>query len=139
MRDLTAIFEAAKEKCVFLNQNAFFDFLKDILPTNGELYLDWDYESGENWARIVHPNYGIVYTISSKIGIAFVDMDYLQKTSPILNSKCEVVIISDPDEECWFIDLAALKQKIPEVIWHASTDAVDPDHFSLSELFYATM
>ena len=45
----------------------------------------------------------------------------------------------DYSSENWFIDVVDFKQKIPELYWHASEDAVNRNSFSLQDLYFATV
>jgi len=51
----------------------------------------------------------------------------------------EVVFTDDYCSEIWFIDLANLKQTIPERYWYASEGAVNINSFSLDDLYFATI
>ena len=138
MENMVEILKRAKEKKVFLN-NEFEELLMKIQLADSNLKLDWDDGAGEEWARFSNQKDGIVCMISAKLGVAFIRESY--KFSNIKNvvKMLEIVFTEDYCSENWFVDLADLKQMIPELYWHASEGAVNTNSFSLDDLYFATI
>lgn len=132
------ILKRARDKKIFLN-NEFEELLIKIQLADSNLELDWDDGAGEEWARFSNQKDGIVCMMSAKIGVAFIRKNY--KFSNIKNviDMLEIVFADDYCSDNWFIDLANLKQMIPELYWHASEGAVDTNSFSLDDLYFATV
>ncbi len=138
MENMIEVLKRARNKKVFTN-NEFEELLIKIQIADDTLRLDWDDGAGEEWARFSNQEDGIVCMISAKIGLAFIRKNY--KVSNIKNAinLLEIVFTDDYCSNNWFIDLANLKQMIPELYWHASEGAVNPNSFSLDDLYFATI
>ena len=132
------VLKRARNKKVFTN-NEFEELLIKIQTADDNLKLDWDNGAGEEWARFSNQEDGIVCMIGAKIGVAFIRKKY--KFSNIKNviDMLEIVFTDDYCSDNWFIDLANLKQMIPELYWHASEGAVNTHSFSLDDLYFATI
>lgn len=138
MKNIIEVLKRARNKKIFTN-NEFEELLIKIQTADNNLKLDWDDGAGEEWARFSNQEDGIVCMISAKIGIAFIRKTY--KFSNIKNviDILEIVFTDDYCSDSWFIDLANLKQTIPELYWHASEGAVNTNSFSLDDLYFATI
>ena len=139
MSDLLEILIKAKDKCLFKEEEVFIRALDEIKQFDRDLNLDWDDGAGEEWARLNHQEHGIVYMINSKIGIIFARKSYESKIPQVLFSMYEVFITENYDKDEWFIDLAKLKSEVKQISWHASEEAVNPNKFSLNDLYFATV
>lgn len=128
----------ARNKKVFVN-NEFEELLLKIQLADGNLKLDWDNGAGEEWARFSNQNEGIVCMISAKIGVAFIRRSYEFNNIKSAMDMIEIVFTDDYCSDNWFIDLANLKQMLPELYWHASEGAVNINSFSLDDLYFATI
>ncbi len=138
MSDLLEILIKAKVKCLFKEEEVFIRALDEIKQFDKDLNLDWDEGAGEEWARLNHQEHGIVYMINSKIGIIFARKSYESKIPQVLFSMYEVFITENYDKDEWFINLAKLKLEVKQISWHASEEAVNPNKFSLNDLYFAT-
>lgn len=138
MSDLLEILIKAKDKCLFKEEEVFIRALDEIKQFDKDLNLDWDDGAGEEWARLNHQEHGIVYMINSKIGIIFARKSYESKIPQVLFSMYEVFITENYDKDEWFINLAKLKLEVKQISWHASEEAVNPNKFSLNDLYFAT-
>lgn len=138
MENMIEVLKRARNKKVFTN-NEFEELLIKIQTADNGLKLDWDDAAGEEWARLFNQEDGIVCMISAKIGVAFIKKEY--KFSNVRNvlDMLEIVFTDDYCSDDWFIDLANLKQMIPELYWHASEGAVNTNCFSLDDLYFATI
>lgn len=139
MNDLLEILNRAKRVNNFKTQDDFIKYLHIIKEFDQSLKLDWDDGAGEEWARFVHENHGIVYMINSKIGIIFARESYKEEIPNVLFSECVIYITESFDKDEWFIDMKKLETQIPQIKWHASEDAVNSNKFSLSDLYFATV
>lgn len=96
--------------------------------------IDWDKSCGEEWVRFGNSTHGLVCLIHTQIKLIFCNKNY------DLNLKnIAIVFINNFDVQEWSINLHQLKLLIPELKWHACIDAVNPNQFSLKELYYATV
>lgn len=139
MSNLLEILVKAKDKCLFKEEEVFIRALDEIKQFDEDLKLDWDDGAGEEWARLNHEVYGTVYMINTKIGIIFARKSYERKIPHFLFSKYEIFITENYDKDEWFIDLAKLKSEVSQISWHASEGAVNPNKFSLNDLYFATV
>lgn len=139
MINLLEILIKAKDKYIFEEQDNFIRALDEIKQCDKDLKLDWDDGTGEEWARLIHEEHGIVYMMNSKIGIIFARKSYESKISKDLFSKYEIFITENYDKDEWFIDLERLKSEVNQLSWHASEEAVNPNEFSLNDLYFATV
>ena len=138
MENLVEVLKTARDKKIFVN-NEFEELLMKIQLADSNLKLDWDDGAGEEWARFFNQKGGIVCMISVKIGVAFIRKNYDYKNIKDIISTLEIVFTDDYSSDDWFIDLANLKQMIPELYWHASEGAVRTNSFSLDDLYFATI
>ncbi len=138
MENMIEVLKRARNKKIFTN-NEFKELLIKIQTADDNLKLDWDDGAGEEWARFSNQEDGIVCMISAKIGVAFIRKNY--KFSNIKNviDMLEIVFTDDYCSDNWFIELANLKQMIPELYWYASEGAVNTNSFSLDDLYFATI
>ena len=138
MENMIEVLKRARNKKIFTN-NEFKELLIKIQTADDNLKLDWDDGAGEEWARFSNQEDGIVCMISAKIGVAFIRKNY--KFSNIKNviDMLEIVFTDDYCSDNWFIELANLKQMIPELYWYASEGVVNTNSFSLDDLYFATI
>lgn len=139
MNNLLEILKKGKNKHIFIDNNEFERYLNKIQLSDKTLKLDWDKGAGEEWARFIHEKYGIVYMINARIGINFVRKNYLKQISNKIFLDCELFITEKYSEDEWFVDLEKLKEEVSEICWHASESAVNPNKFSLNDLYFATI
>ncbi|MCI8669717.1 MAG: hypothetical protein HFI34_09385 [Lachnospiraceae bacterium] len=138
MENMMEVLKRAKDKKVFVN-NEFEELLMKILLADSNLKLDWDDGAGEEWARFSNRKEGIVCMINAKIGVAFIRKNYEFSNIKKILDMLEIVFTEDYSSDNWFIDLANLRQTIPELYWHASERAVNINNFSLDDLYFATI
>ena len=138
MENLIEVLKRARDKKIFVN-NEFEELLMKIQLADSNSKLDWDDGAGEEWARFSNQKGGIVCMISVKIGVAFIRKNYEYKNIKDIISTLEIFFTDDYSSDDWFIDLANLKQTIPELYWHASKGAVSTNSFSLDDLYFATI
>lgn len=138
MKNMIQVLERARHKKVFVN-NEFEELLKKIQSADSNLKLDWDDGAGEEWARFSNQKEGIVCMISTKIGIAFIRRSYEFSNIKNVMDMIEIVFTDDYCSDNWFVDLTNLRQRLPELCWHASEGAVNTNSFSLDDLYFATI
>lgn len=138
MENMVEILKKARDKKIFLN-NEFQELLTKIQLADRNLKLDWDDGAGEEWARFSNQKEGIVCMISAKIGVAFIRKCYEFNNIRDVINMLEIVFTNDYCTDNWFIDLVDFKQRIPELYWHASEEAVNTNGFSLDDLYFATV
>lgn len=139
MKDLLKLLLEAQEKKKFTSQEDFKNFLSDIRRSNEYLELEWDDEAGEEWAILKYPHHGGGAMINSKIGLVFVWRSSNALILPDAFSQCVVYETENFDMDEWHIDLVKLEELVPEISWCVGEEAVNPERFSLQELFYATV
>lgn len=139
MRDMLEVLRRAKHKKTFADQEEFEEALAQIQAADKTLKIDWDDGAGEEWARFSDQTDGTVCMINSKIRVAFVRSKYRLPNIQHLLCDYEVVLTEDFCSDEWTIDLDKLKHEIPEIYWHTSEDAVNINHFSLDDLYFATV
>lgn len=77
--------------------------------------------------------------ISAKIGVAFIRKSYKFSNIKNVMDMMGIVFTDDFCSDNWFIDLTNLRQKLPEMYWHASEGTVNTNSFSLDDLYFATI
>lgn len=139
MRDMLEILKCTKHKKPFKDQEEFKETLVQIQAADTTLKIDWDDGAGEEWARFSNQADGIVCMINSKIRLVFVRSRYdIQKIQHII-CDYEVAFTEDFCSDEWVIDVDKLRHEIPEIYWHASEGAVNVNHFSLDDFYFATV
>lgn len=138
MENLLDVLNRAKRRKVF-EDDEFEKLLNKIQISDNNLKLDWDDGAGEEWARFFSQNEGLVCMMNARIGIAFIRKNYQLDDMKKLLDMIEIVYVDDYSSEDWFVDLFEFKQSIPELYWHASEGAVNPNCFSLDDLYFATI
>ncbi|MCL1809782.1 MAG: hypothetical protein FWG42_08505 [Clostridiales bacterium] len=139
MNDLLKVLIEAKNKMVFTTQKDFVDLLKEIEQNTSSLELDWDDGAGEEWARFIHHEFGKVYMINSKIGIIFAKRIFSNEIPQTLYDRFIISIVECYDKEEWHVDLETLRKSVSQIEWNTSDDIVNPNAFSLDDLYYATI
>lgn len=117
------------------------DILEKIQSFNTGIAVDWDSNSGEEWALIIKGR-DVIGIIAAKIPLAFINDDLFYQFkfhSPKIFTKIYCVKVNEFDKKDWFVDLKEFKLEIPELEWHACHDAVNPEAFSINDFFYATI
>jgi len=128
MRDmLVELLDARKHK--IYKENEFEALLQ-------KLAIDWDSGAGEEWAFANNEGFSIM--LNRRIGICFV-RGTLDEAAASCLSQCKCVSVDGYDIDEWYIDLTDLRKSVPEIVWSASDDAVDPRCFSLNDFYYATV
>lgn len=97
--------------------------------------IEFDKSAGEEWIRLYYNSrvFGMLHT---KIKIAFCT-PLISKMG--LSNSISVIKVSSFNDAVYSIDINAISDKCPALHWHAVKEAVDPCHFSLIELYYATV
>ncbi len=139
MKDMLEVLRHAKQKKAFANQEEFKDVLMKIQFADATLRLDWDEGAGEEWARFSNQTNGIVCMINIHIRLVFVRNKYNFQNLEHIIDDYEVVFTEDYYSGEWSINVAELKQEIPEIYWHASEAAVNAKCFSLDDFYFATV
>lgn len=106
-----------------------------ILEIEKRFAIEYDKSAGEEWIRLYYNSrlFGMLHT---KIKIAFC-MAIISKID--LSNSISVIKVSSFNDAVYSIDINAISDKCPALHWHAVKEAVDPCHFSLMELYYATV
>lgn len=139
MKDMTRLLLMARNPKKFYNQQEFSDFIIRLQEADKNLKLDWDDGSGEEWARFIDGEKGLVSMINAKIGIAFVRNGYNNSNvMQVLQELC-VERIDNYDTDEWTIDLGMIKRQVPEIYWHTSENAVNRNAFCLNDFYFATI
>ncbi|MCR5836092.1 MAG: hypothetical protein K6G88_06285 [Lachnospiraceae bacterium] len=139
MNSLNEVFVKAKERKVYKDLQEVKELLGGVLQIDQELKLDWDTGAGEEWARIINKNVGIICMLNTKIGIAFVRKKDCNNEVLKIISDLLLIDVKDYSTEEWNIDLDLLKCQTPEISWNVSLNAVDTEKLSLNDLYYATV
>lgn len=139
MNDLLKVLNIAKESYTCLEKHNLQKLIEDIRKKDSSLTLDWDDGAGEEWVRFFSVSLGTVCMIHVKLPIAFVCNSYDYSCIGACLRNIEIVYVDSFSEDEWSVDLGRLKDKVPEIDWHTSIDIVNPDSFSLSDLYYATV
>jgi len=139
MENLLNILKRVKSSYPTIEISEIRDFYTTGSKVQGDISLDWDEWSGEEWLSLMTSSERVAI-IGVKIPIAFIaskfedDLKFCE-----LMKKLFIVTIDDFDKEIWTIDLDEYRHNIPELEWHVSEDAVNPNAFSTSEFWFATI
>ncbi|MCQ4862712.1 hypothetical protein [Pseudoflavonifractor phocaeensis] len=133
MRDILPYLLRAKESRVYSSLNEFLDEFSHQIPECDKKYVSNNVFDGERWIFVSN-----VAMFSVQIGIAFVKREHLNRYLKCFDNTI-LVPYDDFDLKEWYLNIESLKLEVPEIEWAASEGAVDPMHFSLQDLFYATM
>lgn len=139
MKDMVQLLLMARNKKIFCSQQEFSDLVRKIKEEDINLKIDWDDGSGEEWARLIDGEKGIVCMINAKIGIAFVRNNYNNSNvMQILKGLC-IERTDSYDRDEWTIDLETIKLQVPEIYWHTSESVVNTNAFCLNDFYFATI
>lgn len=139
MKNLNIILIKAKEKKYYSNLLEFRSIVEQIIQADKNIVLDWDDGAGEEWARFIQKEVGVICMIHTKIGVAFVRQKYLNIEAMAILNSLVVEDVLDYNSEEWYIDLSELKDKTPEVNWNVSPHVIDTEMMSLNDLYFATV
>lgn len=139
VNDILNVLETARGKTLYHTEDEFILLLQHISQIDTAIKLDWDNDAGEEWAELYYPHSDTVYKLHTKVGIVFTNTQNYNLIPQILLERCVVVQVVNMDAPIWKVSIKMLREKIPEITWHTSTDIVNPNCFSTSEFIYATM
>lgn len=139
MKDLGELLFRAKDKKIYKDIFEFKELINKIKEIDNGLELDWDTGAGEDWVQFVKKGVAIVCMLHTKIGIAFIRRDLIDSKTLELLQPLFVVYFYDYESEEWCIDLNLLKEKVPEIEWLVTKDAVNDKRMSLLDLYFATV
>lgn len=131
LMDITELFISAYANGIW-KDSELQGFISDI---EKHFSIEFDKSAGEEWIRIYYNSclFGMLHT---KVKIAFCT----PLNSEIdLSNRISVIKVSSFDDAVYSIDINAISDKCPALNWHAVKEAVDPCHFCLKELYYATV
>ncbi len=114
-------------------------FIKDILITNPNIEVDWDEWSGEKWASLFIRGEKFAI-ICAELPVVFILKEKKELIKNI-NSLCEhnYIEIKSFVDNMWMLDKNEFEQKIPQLIWHASDEAINVNKFSTDDFWFATI
>lgn len=135
MRDMFVELLDAK-KCKIYKENEFEELLQNLKSLSEGLMINWDSGAGEEWAFVNCDAFSVM--LNRRIGICFV-RGILDLSTSLCLSQCKCVSVDGFDLREWYIDLAELNKRIPEIVWPFHDDAVDPNCFSLDEFYFITV
>ncbi len=138
MKDITSILLQVKQKFVFKDNKDFTQFIYEIIKKT-HLQLDWDTGAGEEWARLIADNFGVVCMVHTKIGIAFIRKNHDDVSLSELMDCLWCEEVENYSIEEWKIDLTVIHNQISEIIWHSTAETVNPNQFSLNDFYFATV
>ncbi len=127
----------AKAKASGWSKEKLIDVVNLILSLVGTGKLDWDIGAGEDWARILGEKETIAF-IRVDFPLAIVREAYATTLRAALE-KTGVVSIFVPDFErrLYELSMSELGNIFPR--WHTEVEIIDPQNFSIDELWYATI
>ena len=135
MKDLLIELLKARNNIIYKSDD-FINVLKSLKSLDKDNAIEWDMGAGEEWAFCSNSNFTIMLTC--KIGICFVQ-GILDNIYYELLNKLNIVFVGDFSIEEWYVDLDKMKENVPEIFWHSSMDIINPNRFSLNDLYYATI
>lgn len=139
MQDLSKILMEAKKKKVYKDIEEFEDVLNEIMSSEINIVLDWDNDAGEEWARFIHRQKGVVGMLNTKIGIVFICNNFLKSMTLKKLDSLFLVKVSNYSSEEWYVDLSLLEKELPEISWERCSDSIDVTRLSLDDLYFATI
>lgn len=139
MRDLFAVLLQAQAMRPHIGYFGLKQIFLDIQTADASLRMDWDEGAGEEWIRFIHPTEGLVMMIHDVVPIAFIKSTYNVLLIDRAIAHFLVIQSENFDSAEWTVNVDRLTRDIPEIVWRASISAVDPDCFSLNDLYYATV
>lgn len=132
-------FEKARELPCFGSNEEIKNLIADICAKDSSLTVDWDDDAGEEWVRLCSKVHGKVFMMHTQLRIVFIRKSYdFERISDALG-QIAVIFTDNYSADEWSIDLAELKNNFPEINWRASEESVNPDCFSLDDLYFATI
>lgn len=113
--------------------------INDEVIKSSNLKIDWDYEAGEDWVRILDDKMGIVCMLHTKIKGGFIRECIYTRQFQTWLKELTTELTTDYDTEEWFVNIIELNRDLKEISWNASENAVNPKSFSLNDLYFATI
>ncbi|GAB5494623.1 MAG: hypothetical protein Phog2KO_48380 [Phototrophicaceae bacterium] len=132
--DLTELFTKAFRVSNDWQPNRFKVFINSI-ENNENLKLSWDQSVPENWIEINREGKPIA-VVRRTFPFAFVLESHFRFLYPLMsNNNILYIKISDFNQNGFMLD----KNKIDMIFPEKFSDFVNPEDFSLQELFYGTI
>lgn len=139
MRNLTCEIIKSKEYQKTWSKEKLELFIKLWGQVDNSVKFDCDIQSGEQWIRVFKDNV-IVGMLGVNIPMLLLNELYESSNRNYNFIKdVHVVKVINFDANSWNIDLNIIKLAVPEIIWHASLDAVNPECMSINDFWYATV
>lgn len=132
MTDLTdMLISAKKRKCYSTLEMFLADFITS-LSRLGWCKINGDVDCGERWIWV--SGAGMFHT---KVAVCFALKEYVD----VFKRAFDVTIIpvSNFDEKMWSIDPERLNREVPEMQWEVEPEAVNPNCFSIKDLYFVTV
>lgn len=139
MKNLTCEILKAKEYQELWSNEKLVLFIKLWGHVDNSLRFDSDIESGEQWVRVFKNN-TILGILGVSIPMLFLN-EHCENSNGDYDFAKDVHVVKDKDFDAnsWYIDLDIVELSVPEIIWHASLDAVNPECMSINDFWYATV
>lgn len=139
MNDMIKVLEKAREFPLFGGNEEIKNLIAAICAKDSSLIVDWDDDAGEEWVRLCSKVHGKVFMMHTQLRIVFIRKSYDFDLISDALEQIAVIFTDNYSADEWYIDLFELKNNFPEISWHACEEAVNPDCFSLDDLYYATV
>lgn len=133
--NLTAIFLRAYEKKDNWSEDTLLSMLHLIASKFPFSSLDWDQDAGEMWARFLRREEAFVY-VRVNMPLVFVLSAYADKVESLLLPKIVVAAVPNMNAQSYSLDPSEIGWFFPEHSWPVE---INPDAFSINELWYATV
>ena len=136
--ELTDFFLKAKQNSIEWTDNDFWELVSDIQRGFPELRLDFDYDSGEYWARILLAENETIIFIRYDFPLIIILEKWRDVMGKILSKNPNLVIVSVKDllSERYSISPSHIPQIFPNNVWDPNLDPLD---FSLGDLWWTTV
>jgi hypothetical protein len=134
--DLTPILLRARERSEMWSKDKVLETARLVLSLYNKARLHWDRGAGESWATI--KNDEIMAIIIEYFPLAIVFPPYSSTLQPLLEAnKITVVVARDWNTRMYSLDPTTIEIIFPHGHW--DTSVINPQQFSIGDLWYATI
>ncbi len=135
--DLTQLFLKAKNRAGDWSLDRLERFLQSLVSSLPTTWLNFSYNSGEDWASIMHEKAAIAF-VRRDFPLIIIEDEWATKVEKLLEDE-KIIVLRVPSMTSgkYSLDPSVIPTIFPNNVW--VDDTVDPSCFSLGDLWWTTI
>lgn len=134
--DITSLLLLARHHEKDWTRDKFDGLLVLISQKIPEVTIDFDYDAGEDWARVISgPKSYIVALIRFDMPLMIMANDFREYFATLTTDEIITISIFDMDSKVYSLDVYQIRNIFPNNVW---VPDIDPEQFSINDLWWTT-